>query len=171
MADKEQIIIDGVDVKNCKGIDLGLFPLAKCKFLKFKTSDGGIAGIWCSDHTNCYYKQLARKTQECKKLNDKIIDMNSIIEDAAINLGNKDFTLYNLPFEIKKLRQRNEENRILRRALKTAQKKANEYYFELNLLKQQYRTLLAWYENTSKVIFQESKQYFDYVDNEAKETT
>lgn len=50
-------------------------------------------------------KQLTCKTQECKKLNDKIIDMNSIIEDAAINLGNKDFTLYNLPFEIKKLRK------------------------------------------------------------------
>lgn len=69
---KEQIIIDGVDVKNCKGIDLGLFPLAKCKFLKFKTSDGGIAGIWCSDHTNCYYKQLARKTQECESLKEEI---------------------------------------------------------------------------------------------------
>lgn len=69
-----------------------------------------------------------------------------------------------------RLKQRNEENRILRRVLKTAQKKANEYYFELNLLKQQYNTLLAWYENISKVIFQESKQYFDYVDNEAKET-
>lgn len=61
---KEQIIIDGVDVKNCKGIDLSLSPLVKCKSLKFKTSDGGIAGIWCSDHTNCYFKQLARKTQE-----------------------------------------------------------------------------------------------------------
>lgn len=69
-----------------------------------------------------------------------------------------------------RLRQRNEENRILRRALEIAQKKANEYYFELTLTKQQYSTLLAWYENTSKIIFQEPKQYFDYVDNEAKET-
>ena len=79
------------------------------------------------------YKQLARKTQECEQIQEKyealklenqegyeivdelkqeceeliseIIDMNSIIEDAAINLGNKDFTLYDLPFEIKKLRQ------------------------------------------------------------------
>lgn len=165
----EPIWMDGVDVKNCKGIDLSLSPLVKCKSLKFKTSDGGIAGIWCSDHTNCYFKQLARKTQECEqkdkeinelhliidrlleasgydknissaedfedvyadidyklglldelkqeceKLNDKIIDMNSIIEDAAINLGNKDFTLYNLPFEIKKLRQECEiwKNQVL----------------------------------------------------------
>lgn len=71
MTDKEQIMIDGVDVKNCKGIDLSLSPLVKCKSLKFKTSDGGIAGIWCSDHTNCYFKQLARKTQECEQLQEK----------------------------------------------------------------------------------------------------
>lgn len=66
MRDK-QIIIDGVDVSKCEGIDLSLHPLAKCKFLKFKTSDGGIAGIWCFDHTKCNFKQLARKTQECEK--------------------------------------------------------------------------------------------------------
>lgn len=69
-----------------------------------------------------------------------------------------------------RLRQRNEENRILRRALETSQKKANEYYIELNWLKQRYNTLLACYENISKVIFQESKQYFVYVDNKAEET-
>ena len=68
MTDKEQIMIDGVDVSKCEGIDLSLSPLVKCKYLKFKTSDGGIAGIWCSDHTNCCFKQLARKTQECEEL-------------------------------------------------------------------------------------------------------
>ena len=70
--DKEQIMIDGVDVSGCEGIDLSLHPLAKCKFLKFKTSDGGIAGIWCFDHTKCNFKQLARKTQECERLKDKL---------------------------------------------------------------------------------------------------
>lgn len=69
-----------------------------------------------------------------------------------------------------RVKQRNEENRILRQGLKAAQEKANEYYFELNLLKQRYNTLLACYENISKVIFQESKQYFVYVDNKAEET-
>lgn len=72
MTYKEQIISDGVNVRNCKGIDLSLSPLVKCKFLKFKTSDGGIAGIWCSDHTNCYYKQLARKTKECEDLREAL---------------------------------------------------------------------------------------------------
>lgn len=51
------------------------------------------------------FEEYQKLKQECVKLNNEIIDMNSIIEDAAINLGNKDFTLYDLPFEIKKLRQ------------------------------------------------------------------
>lgn len=98
MTDKKQIIIDGVDITGC--VNCLRFcmttkkPEAICKIYEY-----------CSKKPDCYYKQLARKKQECKKLNDKIIDMNSIIEDAAINLGNKDFTLYDLPFEIKKLRK------------------------------------------------------------------
>lgn len=71
-------------------------------------------------------KQLARKTQECIKLNNKIIDMNSIIEDAAINLGNKDFTLYDLPFEIKKLSQECENLKAEEKYLKQCCQKAGE---------------------------------------------
>ena len=81
MTDKEEIIIDGVDVSKCEGIDLSLHPLAKCKFLKFKTSDGGIAGIWCFDHTKCNFKQLARKTQECEELKKEIINKNEKIKE------------------------------------------------------------------------------------------
>lgn len=83
----EPIWMDGVDVKNCKGIDLSLSPLVKCKSLKFKTSDGGIAGIWCSDHTNCYFKQLARKTQECEELEEKLacqININNHLADYQV---------------------------------------------------------------------------------------
>lgn len=75
---KEQIMIDGVDVRNCKGIDLSLSPLVQCKSLKFKTSDGGIAGIWCSDHTNCCFKQLARKTQECEQKDKELKELSLI---------------------------------------------------------------------------------------------
>ena len=66
------IYVDGVDVSGCEGIDLNLHPLVKCKFLKFKTSDGGIAGIWCFDHTKCNFKQLARKTRECEDLKERL---------------------------------------------------------------------------------------------------
>ena len=112
MADKEQIIIDGVNVYGC---------------VQF-TQEGDCCNLGggCKGWPNCYYKQLARKTQECKKLNNKIIDMNSIIEDAAINLGNKDFTLYDLPFEIKKLRQECENLKAEEKYLKQCCQKAGE---------------------------------------------
>lgn len=104
MTDKEQIIIDGVDVSRCV-----FYQIEANKLHPKAQYCGSMRNIFCEDEPNCYFKQLARKTQECKKLNNKIIDMNSIIEDAAINLGNKDFTLYDLPFEIKKLSQECEE--------------------------------------------------------------
>lgn len=70
--------------------------------------------------------KLQAKEQECEKLNNEIIDMNSIIEDAAINLGNKDFTLYDLPFEIKKLSQECENLKAEEKYLKQCCQKAGE---------------------------------------------
>lgn len=109
---QEQIIIDGVDIlkeqqenkkinRNCKYYH----PNNKCGLKAWCMLNARKCNVNADYCQLKLRKQLARKTQECKKLNDKIIDMNSIIEDAAINLGNKDFTLYDLPFEIKKLRQ------------------------------------------------------------------
>ena len=115
MTDKEQIIIDGVDVVGCK------------YFNRFRSiCHNKNLCCDCEKNPNCHYKQLKRKEQECKKLNNKIIDMNSIIEDAAINLGNKDFTLYDLPFEIKKLRQECETLKAEEKYLKQCCQKAGE---------------------------------------------
>ena len=113
MADKEQIIIDGVNVYGC------------VQFIQEEEDCCNLGGS-CKGWPNCYYKQLARKTKECEKLNNKIIDMNSIIEDAAINLGNKDFTLYDLPFEIKKLSQECENLKAEEKYLKQCCQKAGE---------------------------------------------
>lgn len=85
----KKVMIDGVDVSGCEGIDLNLHPLVKCKFLKFKTLDGGIAGIWCSDHTNCYFKQLARKEQKYNllvKTNEKHVNLLDQLNNKYINL-------------------------------------------------------------------------------------
>lgn len=76
---KEQIIIDGVDVSGCK----------------FRNGDNSICfsdSYFCEGHL-CYFKQLARKTQECEELkkqdyeNLKIIhdDFNQIISLRAEN--------------------------------------------------------------------------------------
>ena len=55
MTDKEQIIIDGVDV-------------SRCKYLPYCNDKQGN----CAFEPNCYFKQLARKTQECEELENKI---------------------------------------------------------------------------------------------------
>ena len=117
MADKEQIIIDGVDIIDCDYF----YVEQETDQVKCDNYSG-----YCREHKNCPFKQLARKTQECEKLNNKIIDMNSIIEDAAINLGNKDFTLYDLPFEIKKLSQECENLKAEEKYLKQCCQKAGE---------------------------------------------
>lgn len=59
MTDKKQIIIDGVDVGDCEfyGSQENCIIRAHQK---------------CSNFPNCYYKQLARKTQECEELQEKL---------------------------------------------------------------------------------------------------
>lgn len=59
MADKEQIVIDGVDVKKCD------FFLPSNKYC-------GLYSTGCRFVLNCHFKQLARKTQECEELKDKL---------------------------------------------------------------------------------------------------
>lgn len=63
MTDKEQIIIDGVDVSKCEYLKESFTGLicADCN----KSND-------CSKSPNCYFKQLARKTQECVLLSENL---------------------------------------------------------------------------------------------------
>lgn len=55
MTDKEQIIIDGIDV-------------SKCKYLPYCNDKQGN----CAFEPNCYFKQLARKTKECEELRKEL---------------------------------------------------------------------------------------------------
>ena len=85
MTDK-QIIIDGVDVSGCKyyiadnGVQYNgcyeLTDICECN----KEDD------FCDDNPNCYYKQLARKEQECEELEGRlkyIINENKVLKDCA----------------------------------------------------------------------------------------
>lgn len=56
---KKQIIIDGVNV-------------SRCKFFNDITESYYCFGIPCKDRPNCYFKQLARKTQECEELKKQL---------------------------------------------------------------------------------------------------
>ena len=68
--ENKEIIIDGVNVAGCE--DYGY---------------RGKAGYWChnydepcTDYSNCYYKQLKRKEQECEELKEEIDDLKEIIQ-------------------------------------------------------------------------------------------
>lgn len=61
MPDKEQVIIDGCDVSECEYVCNTAFGNIGCK-LPFNEE------IHCCNIPNCYFKQLARKTQECDTL-------------------------------------------------------------------------------------------------------
>lgn len=65
MTDKEQIMIDGVDVSKCEHWNI-------CKQCELSQLPQSNYELLCKDNPHCYFKQLARKTQECEELKKKI---------------------------------------------------------------------------------------------------
>ena len=57
---KEQIMIDGVNVNRC--IDFNKRDKVSCYHILYDK---------CNESPNCYFKQLARKTQECEQIKEK----------------------------------------------------------------------------------------------------
>lgn len=98
MTDKEQMIIDGVDVSKCDFYDK---DKRYCLTLKMNTrgfknpscfsgdfqqciqDSKTCPNTFCHNNPNCYFKQLARKTQECKK---KKYYLNKIRQDELSSL-------------------------------------------------------------------------------------
>lgn len=76
--ENNEIYIDGVNVAGCDGLNKKSLPLKQCDLLQFKTKNGGIAGRWCTDHSNCYYKQLKQLEQEDKELKE---ELNKVIDE------------------------------------------------------------------------------------------
>ena len=77
MTDK-QIIIDGVDVSECK------YWKGYCRIASLCDYSGHL----CEVTPNCYYKQLKRKEQECEELTsqrDKFEFGNNILEHERNN--------------------------------------------------------------------------------------
>ena len=80
MTDKEQIIIDGVDVSECN------FRLERDNQQKCECTHATGFGVICDCHSwqNCYYKQLSRKTQiveQQHKTIDELIGCVSLWEE------------------------------------------------------------------------------------------
>ena len=70
MTDKEQRIVDGVDVSSCAACNLNCgIPQCSEFFKHFPSS------IYCRDNANCLFKQLARKTHECEQKDERILEL------------------------------------------------------------------------------------------------
>lgn len=73
---KEQIMIDGVDISGCEFIDEwkhcdicnSLIKTVYPNATKCLTEQD----LRCETYQNCHYKQLARKTQECEDLKERL---------------------------------------------------------------------------------------------------
>ena len=63
----EQIIIDGVDVNKCRYKNRSIYNTVYCAWCS------SLIGEKCTEHPNCYYKQLKRKEQECEKAKQIIL--------------------------------------------------------------------------------------------------
>lgn len=68
MTDKQEMIIDSVDVSGCSALCCGntCFLSRHYSFTEPKHKQ------WCSDNPNCHFKQLQRKTAECEELKKQL---------------------------------------------------------------------------------------------------
>lgn len=73
---KEQIMIDGVNVNRC--IDFNKRDKVSCYHILYDK---------CNESPNCYFKQLARKTQECEKLEKKLRELE--LENTTLQNRNQ----------------------------------------------------------------------------------
>lgn len=62
--DNEEVYVDGIDISECEYACNTAFGKNGCKHPMMKN-------IYCSKNPNCYFKQLARKTQECEQIKEK----------------------------------------------------------------------------------------------------
>lgn len=76
MTDKEQIMINGVDVSKCEYVCNTAFGNIGCK-LPFNEE------IHCCNIPNCYYKQLARKEQDINDIHEYYKDLRSNATELA----------------------------------------------------------------------------------------
>ena len=85
-----QIIIDGVDVSKC-----GHYHYGKCEIDYDEWNNEIIRYNECQNNPNCYYKQLKREKQECKRLKQTLTEIKEICRFNCYNDNNKSFSKTN----------------------------------------------------------------------------
>ena len=135
---QEQIIIDGVDVSNCGFIHPEISKTQCHIALAF--SDQYEECTNCEQIEDCYFKQLARKTQECEKIKEKY---------EALKLENQEG--YEIVAELK------QECEELKKELNGSEKwrvKSESLNEKLDIENTRYRKALEEIEEVLKVDFQ-----------------
>ena len=101
MTDKEQIIIDGVDVSGCG-------------HLEDKEACGSMdcQSIECEKNQDCYYKQLARKEQECEELKERLVRTEEDLKYQCVDCMNVKSDRYRKALEeIKEILEIHKDNK------------------------------------------------------------
>lgn len=117
MTENKPIIIDGVDV-------------SECKYYNEDCEDNNVYGcVLCADIYNCYFKQHARKTQECEELKKTIneaekskLDLKSFLVGEAVQ-NEYEQQLDQLKAENNKLKRQYKE-------LGQCAKRLKDYYYK-----------------------------------------
>lgn len=99
MTEKEQIIINGIDVSECPDFYISSANTRCCNCESDNTQF-----LPCKDNPNCYFKQLARKTQECEEYKKLAADF----KDVNKQLGYKYLTIKKECEELKEYIQERE---------------------------------------------------------------
>ncbi|WP_289146982.1 hypothetical protein [uncultured Megamonas sp.] len=82
MTDKEQIIIDGVDVRKCV---YRQWNNSQKKHLCYDCDTPFTSWGWCENNSNCYYKQLKHKEREYEELKEKYEELKEANQHIDVN--------------------------------------------------------------------------------------
>ena len=137
MTDKEQIIIDGVDVSECKHLYsrwTGSLPKDTCAEYDYinNPEDDGLINL-CKTHPNCYYKQLQKEKFE--NLN------NRQMVESAENLIYENSELY------KNLKEKEQECEQIKEKYEALKLENQEGYEIVAELKHECEELKGKYKN------------------------
>lgn len=122
MIDKEQIIIDGVDVSKCKYFEDGE---CGCEYY-LRYGYEITMHDRCEECPNCYFKQLARKTQECEELKEKIKIYSEAFDNPEFRVALTDIQTGERDIRMQRDERLTKENERYRKALEEIEEVAKD---------------------------------------------
>ena len=146
MTDKEQIMIDGCDVSECLFYQSNFEEDYDVKIKHFCSNWHN--SCESANNSNCYFKQLARKTQECEELKRKLSNQEQLYQN--------EIEIYNQ--SCLQLRQENDDLYLERLALNTANSGINALLEVKEKECDRYRKAL---EEIKKVCIKDTREFAD----------